>query len=65
MGWVPSTLLNRLHLKDCDTLIEQSRSENKKVICITNNNHLPPASVCAELGDGKQQYINGGLTEYS
>ena len=27
----------------------------------TNNNHLPPASLCAELGDTKKKHINDGL----
>ena len=33
-----------------------------KANCLTNNNHLPPASLCAELGDAKKKHINDGLT---
>ena len=29
--------------------------------CITNNNHLPPASLCAELRGAKKKHINDGL----
>ena len=29
----------------------------REVNCITNKNHLPPASVCAEPGDGKTSNI--------
>ena len=41
--------------QDQDTLIEQSHT---RVNCIINN-HLPPASVFALLGDGKQAKIEG------
>jgi len=55
---VPSLLLNRLHSlapQVRDTLIEQSKSHiERSTIQLIINNHLPPASVCAELGDGKQ-----------
>ena len=29
--------------------------------CITNNNHLPPALLCAELEDAKTKHINDSL----
>ena len=57
---VLSLLLNRLHslvTTICvrDTLIEQSGSQiGKSIVQPIINNHLPPTSVCAELGDRKQ-----------
>ena len=50
---IPLLLLNKLKSQDQDTLIEQSGSLMGEVNCITNN-HLPSASVYAEIGDGKQ-----------
>ena len=53
-------LLNRMH----SLTLTRSRYSNRavkksirEINCVSNNiinNHLPPASVCAELGDGKQ-----------
>jgi len=53
---VPLLLLNYKR----DTLIEQSGNQIRKSTII--NNHLPPESVRAELGDRKQ-YINDGLKD--
>ena len=59
-------MLNRLNILAPSRLRYSDRARKlnrgvKEVNCVSNNYHLPPMLVCAELGDKKHAIINDDL----